>query len=1067
VAERDRSLALVLLCFLLSGFAALLYQTAWAREFAFVFGTSELAVATVLAAYMGGLSTGAALAGWLAPRIRRPVLTYGLLELGVGASALAVPLAIAASVRLAVALFGGAPEPPDASRGALPLFYLAASFAILLIPTGLMGATLPLLARHAVHTERQLGPRVALLYGLNTAGAVLGTLAAAFVLLPALGLRTTVAAGAGVNGVVFVLAALVARRAPPLPPAPAARRGARGSSWRVWRGRGPELVLVLILASGALSFTYEVLWTRLLGHVLGGSVHAFATMLASFLAGIALGSAAASRWARSREGAARAFAAVQVGIALASLGAYALVDRLPEAARLLDARPTGSLAAGALLAAGVLLPSTLFIGATFPLAVRVLARDERDAGPASALVYAWNTVGAILGAVGAGFFLIPALGYAGAITACAGGGLGLAFVAARRLGPGSRPVAVAAAALLVALALVRPDTPERLLRSSPMRPRPIEGPMIYLGVGRSATVSLIDQGNGWRLRTNGLPEAWILPPGRDPGTSTVPIWLAALPAAARPDLRSLLVVGFGGGVVLEDVYRGVERVDAIELEPEVIQANRRLSGLRARDPLADPRLRIHRNDARGALLLTDRRWDAVVSQPSHPWTAGASHLYTREFFEQVRAHLRPGGVFVQWMGLGFLDLPLTRSLVATLNAVFPYVEVYSPATGFLLFLASEAPLDPAGGVDRARAVDPRPLDQVGVFGREDLAAHRLLDEDGARRFAEGAPLSTDDRNLLQMHALRALRDPVETALLAARTAPFDPLVPPGPELDPVLLVRRLLDTGQGERAARVAGSLERSPARWLSLALVETRRDPPSGRRALEALLARRPGLAEARKALLVEELERDGAGAARARKVAAPLGRRARALAEAGEHARAGAWQELRSLDPALAGIGIRDLLYPAAARLRIRWRLEVGGAAEAERAVALADRLLARRRSHPHRLLRARAVARAGSPAAALGDLEDLVPTLRRAKARPALARSLLAVLEEIPRDPALAGRRAQLERRVRRLEAAASAAAGREPARAPAESRAGARLAPGLGSRPDSRLPELPPRRPGEEG
>jgi len=979
-----------------------------------VFGTSELAVATVLAAYMGGLAAGAAVAGRLAPRIRRPVLAYGLLELGIGAAALAVPAAIGGALHLAVALFGGAPEPPDAAGSGLPLFFLAASFAILIVPTALMGATLPLLARHAVRTERELGPRIALLYGLNTAGAVLGTVCAAFLLLPSLGLRGTVLVGAGTNAAVFGLAVLVARHAPALPAPAGGSPPSLGSGWRIWGD--PERILVLMAISGAVSFVYEVLWARLLGHVLGGTVHAFATMLASFLAGIALGSAIAARRAGSPATAVRTFGGVQIGIALASLAAYACVDRLPQLARTLDAQAGGSLAAAALLAGAVLLPGTLFIGATFPLAVRILARSEHDAGPASARVYAWNTLGAIVGAVGGGFLLVPALGYAGTMTLCVATGLALAVAAGAGLAPGSGRTLGVASFLLLVLAFVRPGSPEVLLRSSPLDSKPVRGEMVHLGIGRSATVTLIDRGSHWRLRTNGLPEAAILPPGRE-AAGGGPGWLAALTTLAGPELRSLLVVGFGGGVVLERLPEALERVDAVELEPEVIEANRAVADRRARDPLRDPRLRIHLNDARGALLLTERRWDAVLSQPSHPWTAGASHLYTREFFELVREHLRPGGVFVQWMGPSFVDEPLARSLVATLSAVFPHVRVYQ--RGMLMFVASEEPLRPEANAERARRGAADLLGATGLVGPEELAARLVLDEEGVRRFGEGAALITDDRNLLQMHARRALRDPIEHDELRSILEPLDPLVSPGPDLalDPVLLVRELLEAGQPKRARRVARAIPGAPERRVARALVRSHADPAAGERELEALLAERPGASEVRKALLLRQLRApdlpDGV-----RRLARPLGEPALALVEASEHARAGRWERVRELDATLARIDRRDTLFAAAARLRIGWRLEAEDPARAAEALALADRLVPVDRRFEHRLLRARAAGATGAVEAALGDLEAIVRGLQSKGAKLVHAERVLATLDELPRKPALARRMANLERRIRRL-------------------------------------------------
>ena len=185
---------------------------------------------------------------------------------------------------------------------------------------------------------------------------------------------------------------------------------------------------------------------------------------------------------------------------------------------------------------------------------------------------------------------------------------------------------------------------------------------------------------------------------------------------ARPSARSLLVVGLGGGTALETVPSTVERIDVVEIEPEVVAANRAVGDRRWRDPLADPRLHLHLNDARNALLLTDTRFDAIVSQPSHPWSAGASHLYTREFFELAKSRLAPDGVFTQWIGFGFVDESLFRSLLATLTAVFENVRVYSPPPqGGALFIASDAAArrrgergaGPRGGAGRLRAARPR------------------------------------------------------------------------------------------------------------------------------------------------------------------------------------------------------------------------------------------------------------------------------------------------------------------------------------------------------------------------
>ncbi len=663
---RDRRFPLLLLCFFLSGTAALVYETAWTREFALVFGTSELAVAMVLAAYMGGLALGAAAAARLVSRIRRPVLVYGLLELGIALAALCVPYAIAGSQLLYVFLFRGEGGLGDAGAGlATSLFYAGLSLLILLIPTSMMGATLPLLVRHAVFEDHQIGSRIGLLYGVNTAGAVFGSLLTAFLLLPALGLRATIGAAAGLNLLIFLVAWAVSRSAG-LPGEAASAPAIENPT-----GPGAAWILPVMLVSGAVSFSYEVIWVRLLVHLLGSSVQAFATMLGSFLTGIALGSALAARLATSRARAASGFALAQLGTALLSWLAFQTANEIPG----LSTVTTDSVSCMLLL-----LPSAVCIGMTFPFAVRLLARDPAEAAATSARVYSWNTSGSILGSIGAAFVLLPELGFAGAMTACVVLNLVLACVTA--LLDRSQHIKLIAATVVVSIVLffAPPTTPWKMLTTTSLGPVQdhATADIHYFGVGRSASVLLRDLGISWQLRANGLPEAGISMSETWHNSFPLTRWLTALPILARPDTKRMLVIGFGGGTALEIIPPSVERIDVVELEPQILEANRSIRGRRWRDPLSDPRIHVHLNDARNALLLADpdrRKWDAIVSQPSHPWSGGAAHLYTQEFFELAESRLAPGGVFLQWIGTGFVDDELLRSLLSALTRVFAFVEV--------------------------------------------------------------------------------------------------------------------------------------------------------------------------------------------------------------------------------------------------------------------------------------------------------------------------------------------------------------------------------------------------------
>ena len=1010
----DARFTLLLACFFLSGFAALLYQTAWTRELSFVFGTSELAVAAVLAAYMGGLALGAAAAARYAGRLRRPVLAYGVLELAIAVSALSVPAGIALINALYVGLLGGGSELPDHGASWASLFQLGAAFSVLLPPTAFMGATLPLLARYAVRREEEIGSRVGLLYAINTAGAIGGTLCAAFWLMPELGLRRTVWVGAALNGVVFALAALLARGAAELPEpddvvdavaAPgepsAAEPGLSAAGW----------ILPAIAISGAVSFAYEVLWTRLLGHLLGSSIQAFATMLGSFLLGIALGSALAARLATHRSRAALGFGISQLAIALTSYTAFSLADRLPEFAQRVGAGPAAPLASAA-VAAAALLPVTLCIGATFPFAVRLLARHPAQAARATARVYAWNTVGAIAGALGAGFVLLPELGFAGTLSIGVAANLALAGWTALAMQPRRRTLAAAAATAGVALLLLPARTPWALLISSPLTRQPAPGEIIYNAVGRSSTVLLFDRGSEFQLSSNGLPESRIERDGVLIG-SNLARWLGLLPSLLRPEVRDLLIVGLGGGMAVESVPSTVRQVDVIELEPEILTANQKVAGQRAIDPLADPRVRVYLGDARGALQLTSKRYDAIVSQPSHPWTAGASHLYTREFFSLARSRLAADGVFVQWIGLKFVDEPLLRSILATLSDVFGHVEVYRPHGGGLLFAASDAPLG-LGGAAQALRSARADYASFGIHRLEDFAATRVLDEQGARTLAEGAPLTTDDHNLLAARAAGLGAAALDADSTQKLLKDLDPLLVATEDLDSSALTRRLMERRFPKRARTLAlsrrGADEETQLGWVELGLKRHARAARHFSRALEL----GAGASDAHIGLILSHLTAPGATIAAAELEEQEQDGALAAVIASWRHSRAGSWDAVALLDAELGRVEPGDALFVEASRSRIGWRLDLGGAEEAAEAQAIAETLLRRRWRAEDALLRASAAIAAGQPSAARASLE-LISRLPPGPQAVALARQGLEIAQGLPEESS-ADLRARLANRAR---------------------------------------------------
>ena len=1009
-ARIDRTYAATAACFVLSGVAGLLYQTIWSRQYSLVLGTSEAAVSVVLAVYMLGLALGAALIPrWMHGPGARPLRLFALLELGIAVCALAIPPLLALVGEWYVAVAGGLPDPPSAV-GALPRLYFALACVLLLVPTMLMGATLPVLAGFAVRSAADTGPRIAGLYAANTLGAAAGALAGGWWLVPDYGLRISTAVAMTLNllvtaGAFAISRSLATAGAPPdrsattpgTAPAssPAAPRAAAGA---LSDGVMRTLLPLLGLVSGFVALTYEVLWARMLSHALGSSLAAFSTMLASFLLGIGLGSLASTHRLTAR-GAALAFAATQVGVALAAAAAQLWLGRMPN-----DLAP-GTLATRALFA---MLPATLFMGAAFPLLIRLLGDRGVDPTRATGRIYAFNTIGAVAGAIAAGMWLIPTLSFEGTARLTVALSLAAAVVALWSLTDVARPLkAAATATALAAAVLFRPPLPGAIIDAS-LVDDSTAGEQRFLAVGRSATVLVKERDDGgFYLRTNGLPEATVRRTGAPPVRHSQR-WLAALPIAARPEATSMLVVGLGGGVAVEDIPARLRTIDVVELEPRVIDANASFAASRAHDPLADPRLRLIENDARNALVLTARRYDILVSQPSHPWTSGSANLYSRGFLELARSRLTPDGVLLVWINAQFIDEPLLRDIAATVTAVFPHVRLYRPERMELMFLASAAPLDPERLALGEGSVLQREADYfagAGISAAEDLAACLTAEGAGMAQLADGGRLITDDRNQLATDSSptrggftpesldRLLRD-----VHAANLAPGGALA--ALPLDRSYLGDRLVTLGFAETAAAFAAARRDEPVGVYTFA-----RGLEAAGRGEDAAALRRtaserfPDDAALRFATLRPRLLEAARSAATGGDAALPLPDSARAVLEGWRYAAEDDWDAVRALEPRLALTRAVDEWHPEATQLRIEWRTRSAGdgrTARAREALQLVDRLIARRPAGDLYVLRASAALSLGDGAAFLESASGFASDALAAPRGVALSEGARAVLD-----------------------------------------------------------------------
>jgi spermidine synthase len=774
---------LLYILFFLSGAAALVYQVVWVRSFGLVFGSSHLTVTTVLSVFMAGLALGGWWVGRTVDRIGRALRFYGLLELGIAASAVAYVGLMAAYPRLYVPLATAVGDSPVALTAIRVLFATAA----MIVPTTLMGGTLPVLVRFATGGSERISKRLSFLYAFNTLGAVAGTLAGAFVLLEWLGVGRTLAVAVATNVFIGLLALLIPERAFVASEAP--RPTAEGVDAEA--GAAPDAAYPLILwgagVSGFCALGYEVLWTRILSLVIGTSVYGFATMLVAFLTGIAAGSQVyglLQREDRPPRSVARSvllFAVVQIAIGVVALVVTVAIRDLPthatafrqlflsETTSMWEARQRTNL----VVAFAYMFVPAFFMGVAFPLAGTIHAADRRRVGGAVGEVLSYNTVGSILGASVSGFLLTYAFGIERAlqILAALNVGLGVCVAASLVRVRWAVPVALAGVvSLLLALSLF-PDwgrvwnrkyfaiyrNNQQDVFNTPHRIREaLENTDVLLfHEGINETISVI--------RPKGAKQALIVNGKVVASTTRQDIQcqytLGHLPMLLHPDPKRVFVLGLGTGMTLGavSVHPEVEQIVLAELEPSVLPAARTFARFN-HDVLESPKLRTVFADGRNFLLTAGEDFDVITADPIHPWTRGSAYLYTREYYGIAAKRLAPGGVMAQWLPIYELTPADVATVVRTFQEAFDYSVLWLTQYDAEL-VGSNTPIliDEERLAQRvevpAVATD---LAMVEMGSVDDFLSYFVAGTRGLSGFASLGAVNTDDNLHLEFSAPRSI-----------------------------------------------------------------------------------------------------------------------------------------------------------------------------------------------------------------------------------------------------------------------------------------------------------------------
>jgi spermidine synthase len=756
--------------FLASGASGLAYEVLWARQLGFVLGGSAIAISTITATFMAGLGLGGFLGGRVADRSRRPLVAYGLVELGIGLAGLLTPSLLSASGTIYLGLYG-------LLAGSLAWVTLAralATAAILIVPTTLMGASLPLMARFYIRRIDRVGRGLGVIYGLNVLGGVLGAAFVGYYSIQHNGVYRSLELAAAVNGIAAAAALLLGAWLPPLEkdasedaaPGPAAVEAIAGATTEAEAAAFRKVAIIGFGASGFTALAYEVLWTRALSFAIGNSVYAFTTILVVFLTGLFLGALLAGVVADRTRAPLRMLGAIQVASAGLMLLAFSQARRLPLlTGRLVHRLGPGlvhNLTAKITAASLALLVPTIVIGLTFPFILKIAMLRLQDLGHRLGECYAINTGGSILGSVAAGFVLLPTLGLLRGmfVVALVNVLTGIAFFMVSERPAVRRPLvaagALASLGLVAAAALAKPSP---FILSTP---RLLEEPrtILFHREGSTASVAVSELDDRGRVRNVQLHVNLL-------GSSEVDAeyhhqqyfaTLSLLPAALHPNPAKVFVAGIASGVTTgaAGLDERTQEVISVEISPEVVEAASFFDRWNYH-ATRTPKIHLLADDARAYLATTKERFDVIVTDVFISAVTGTAALYSREYFDLCRSRLAPGG----YMSVGGDRLRgVDRVVARTLLESFPYAalfvvrdrDVYCRS---FLIAANEPIQFTADSIAKAYAQESlrRELTRYRFPSAQSIVEAYVCNREELLAEIRDAEISTDDRPVIDARAL--------------------------------------------------------------------------------------------------------------------------------------------------------------------------------------------------------------------------------------------------------------------------------------------------------------------------
>lgn len=699
---------LILFAFAVSNMASLIYQISWIKNLSYIFGTSVYAMGAVLSCFMAGLAIGSFIIGKQSDKHPNPVKLFAYIEIAIGLYALATPFLIS---RLHYP-YGYLNE----IFGNSWMFYLMLScltFAILIIPTALIGGTFPLMSR--IYTKRinNIGQNVGLIYSIDTVFAAIGGLAAGFLLIPWIGINGTIAVAALFNiGAGVILFMIVNKNERIIKKEPSVKLKRPFASYIThYKAIGnsfshlDKIILLAFFLSGFAALTSEIVWSRFLSLALGTSVYAISIITSTFLIGLSLGSLIAGKYINRYKDLIPLFAYIECGIGISSLLMLIFFDKLDMPYlylyHIMDSFYPFMFALFILVFIIMLIP-TLLMGATLPLVSKIITGRIENVGLEIGTIFSLNTFGAIFGSFLASFMLIPVIGMTktGAFGAFVNIGIGvIVFVAYIRTNdqyPRKRFYSMASAAVILFL-LIWVSTINPLFAGAYYHGTRMDDLQSWKDVKENTEVLYHDEGlyssvsvtreNGYTsLRINGKPDS-----SNAPADLFTEYMLGYIPLFASNNPKDVMMIGLGGGFTLHSIsnFNEINTIDVVEINPLVVSVTKDYFSQYNNDALNDSRVNLIIADARNHLLTNDKKYDVITSEPSNIWSWGEGGLFTREMYEIVRSDLNDEGIFCQWMPLYEHNINDFKIFLSTFQSVFPYTDLWIMGSDAMLIGSNE------------------------------------------------------------------------------------------------------------------------------------------------------------------------------------------------------------------------------------------------------------------------------------------------------------------------------------------------------------------------------------------